>query len=175
MRVGYHWRALAADFGNWNAVYKRFNPCSKNKLISIFKYQCNVEWECIKGVSVNAYQHSAGVKGKDDQAIGLSRGGNNSKIHFAIDSYDLLIAFEIIGVHDKKALPILIHQLRLSAATVGNKGYASQAIRENIQERGSVIVIPRRKNSKLRNADLDVDLYKLRYLVENAFARLKQF
>ena len=90
---------------------------------------------------------------------------------------DLPIAFEITGgdVHDSKAASILIDQLPLSTAIVGDKGCDSQAIREKIQERGSIAVIPRRKNSKIGNADLDVDLYKLRHLVENAFARLKQF
>lgn len=36
-------------------------------------------------------------------------------------------------------------------------------------------VIPKRKNSQKSNPDFDKDLYKLRHLVENAFARLKHF
>jgi transposase len=152
----------------------------KNKLTSIFKIlssDTDVEWEFIDGSYVKAHQHSAGAKGTDDQVIGLSRGGNTSKIHLAVDSYGLPIAFEITGgeVHDSKAASKLIDQLPLSTAIVGDKGYDSQSIRDQIEERGSIAVIPRRKNSKIGNADLDVYLYKLRHLVENAFARLKQF
>ena len=32
-----------------------------------------------------------------------------------------------------------------------------------------------KKNSKIGNADMDWGLYKYRHLVENVFARLKQF
>jgi transposase len=36
-------------------------------------------------------------------------------------------------------------------------------------------VIPRKRNSIKGNADLDRGLYKNRHLVENVFARLKQY
>ena len=36
-------------------------------------------------------------------------------------------------------------------------------------------VIPRKRNSLKGNADMDWGLYKYRHLVENAFARLKQY
>ena len=37
------------------------------------------------------------------------------------------------------------------------------------------VIIPRRKNSIKGNKGLDWHLYKLRHLVENAFARLKHY
>ncbi|WP_237023820.1 transposase, partial [Neisseria meningitidis] len=40
---------------------------------------------------------------------------------------------------------------------------------------GMKAIIPKRKNAKKPNPDFDSYLYKLRHLVENAFARLKQF
>jgi hypothetical protein len=36
-------------------------------------------------------------------------------------------------------------------------------------------VIPRKRNSLKGNADMDWGLYRYRHLVENAFARLKQY
>jgi transposase len=36
-------------------------------------------------------------------------------------------------------------------------------------------MVPRKKNSKIGNADIDWCLYGFRHLVENAFARLKHF
>jgi transposase len=69
----------------------------------------------------------------------------------------------------------LIEQLPESKAVVADKGYDSQAILEQIQARGSMPVIPRKKNSTIGNHDLDRPLYKLRHLVKNAFARLKHF
>jgi len=38
MRVGCPWRDLPTEFGNWNAVYKKFNYWSlKGKLMKLFK------------------------------------------------------------------------------------------------------------------------------------------
>jgi transposase len=137
----------------------------------------DTEWEFIDGSYYKAHQHSAGARGDDDQAIGLSRGGNTSKIHLAVDSYGLPIVFEVTGgdVHDSQAAPTLIEQLPETTAIVADKGYDSQTIRDQIEAKGALPVIPRRKNSKVGNADLDKDLYKLRHLVENAFCNLKQF
>ena len=69
----------------------------------------------------------------------------------------------------------LIEQLPEATAIVCDKGYDSQGIRDQITAKGAVPVIPRRKNSKVGNADLDKSLYKLRHLVENAFCNLKKF
>ena len=181
MRVGCPWRDLPCEFGDWNTVYKRYNFwSSKNIFMSVFKQlsqETDTEWEFIDGSYIKAHQHSAGAAGQDEQAIGLSRGGNTTKIHLAVDSYGLPIVFEITGgeVHDSKAASVLIEQLPESAAVVADKGYDSQAIREQIQARGSTPVIPRKKNSTIGNHDLDRPLYKLWHLVENAFARLKHF
>jgi transposase len=51
----------------------------------------------------------------------------------------------------------------------------SEEIREQIKQKSSIPVIPRKKNSKTGNVDIDWGLYKYRHLVENIFARLKQF
>ena len=44
-----------------------------------------------------------------------------------------------------------------------------------IRGKGTTPVIPRKRNSKKGNADMDWCLYKYRHLVENVFARLKHF
>ena len=70
----------------------------------------------------------------------------------------------------------LLYPLLPEATTlIADKGYDSTSIRELIQSKGSKVVIPRKKNSTIGNAALDVYLYKLRHLVENMFARLKHF
>lgn len=58
---------------------------------------------------------------------------------------------------------------------IADKGYDSEAIRAQIASQGSRAVIPRKRNSIKGNADLDRGLYRYRHLVENAFARLKQY
>lgn len=181
MRVGCPWRDLPDAFGNWNRIYKRYNAWSASGIFhfifSALSADTDTEWEFIDGSYVKAHQHSAGAASLDEQAIGLSRGGNTTKIHLAVDSYGLPIAFEITGgeVHDSKAASLLIEQLPESKAIIADKGYDAQAIREQIEARNATPVIPRKKNSKVGNQNLDRHLYQLRHVVENMFARLKHF
>jgi transposase len=88
------------------------------------------------------------------------------KIHLAVDAYGLPVTFEITGgdVHESQVAPLLIERLPHAEATVADKGYDSTSIRALIQSKGSKVVIPRKKNSTIGNAALDVYLYKLRHL-----------
>ena len=58
---------------------------------------------------------------------------------------------------------------------VADKGYDSECIREQIVNKGAKAVIPRKRNSMRGNANMDWGLYRCRHLVENAFARIKQY
>ena len=58
---------------------------------------------------------------------------------------------------------------------IADKGYDSDAIRNKARKHKMKPVIPRRNNAKQPNPDFNSYLYKLRHLVENMFARLKQF
>lgn len=181
MRVGCPWRDLPPEFGAWNSIYQKFNRWSlKNKLIKIFKslvQKPDCEWEFMDGSFVKAHQHCHGAAGSDHQAIGQSRGGNNTKIHMIVDSYGLPLEFELTGgeVHDVKIAPALLQRVSIARHIIADRGYDSEAIRSIIRGKGAIPVIPRKRNSKRGNDDMDWCLYKYRHLVENVFARLKHF
>jgi transposase len=181
MRTGLPWRDLPSFFGNWISIYQQFNRwSSKNKLMKIFKslvQDPDLEWEFIDGSIVRAHQHSAGAASEENQAIGLSRGGNTTKIHMAIESCGLPIDFEITGceVHDCKIAAEFIEKLPSADYTIADKGCDSEEVRECIRKKSSIPMIPRKGNSKIGNSDMDWCLYKYRHLVENVFARLKHF
>lgn len=181
MRVGCPWRDLPVEFGFWNSIYQQFNRWSaKNKLMKIFKdlvQDPDLEWAFIDGSIIRAHQHSSGAVGTENQAIGKSVGGNTTKIHMAVDAFGLPIEFLLTGgeVHDAKEAPNLIQILPNADFIIADKGYDSEEIREQIRQKSSTPVIPRKKNSKTGNADIDWGLYKYRHLVENVFARLKHF
>jgi transposase len=181
IRAGCPWRDLPEVFGRWNSIYKKFNAWSAcGKWKAIFKalvIDADVEWIFIDGSYAKAHQHSAGAVSDGDEGIGKSRAGNTTKIHLAVDSYGLPIDFDITSgaTHDCKAAPKLIAKLPQAGAVIADKGYDSETLREQITSKGSRVVIPRKRNSKKGNDDLDRGLYRYRHLVENAFARLKQF
>lgn len=58
---------------------------------------------------------------------------------------------------------------------VADKGYDSQTLRESIQRKGAQHVIPRKRNRKQGNEDVDWCLYRYRHLVENAFLKIKKY
>jgi len=89
----------------------------------------------------------------------------------------LPVEFEITGgeVNNCSAAPDLIARLPDAKVIVADKGYDSEYIREQITKKGARAVIPRKRNSVKGNADMDGGLYKYRHLVENTFARLKQY
>lgn len=181
MRVGCPWRDLPAEFGCWNSIYQKFNRwSSKGKLMTIFKslaQEPDLEWKFIDGSIVKAHQHSARATSDENQAIDKSRGGNTTKIHMAVDAYDLPIDFEIAGgeVHDCKVAPEFIEKLPTAGRTVADKGYDSEEVRYTIHKKSSIPVIPKKSNPKIGNTDMDWCIYKYRHLVENLFARIKHF
>ena len=128
LRVGCPWRDLPECFGLWNTIYRRFLLWSrKGILMRLFKSlasDTDTEWEFIDGSYVNAHQHGTGASSEEPQAIGLSRGGNTSKIHLAVDSYGLPIEFIVTGgeVHDSKAANELIDLLPQADFIIADKG-----------------------------------------------------
>ncbi len=184
LRAGCTWRDIPKELGKWNAIFKRFNEWSKtDKLFLIFKIlskDSDFEWIFIDGSIVSAHQHATGAAKKSEDgnhAIGKSVAGNSTKIHLAVDSSGNPIEVEITGgeVHDVKVAPELVEKLPKSDYTIADKGYESEKLREQIRKKGSIPILPRKKNSKTGNDDMDWHLYKYRHLVENAFARLKHF
>ena len=88
------------------------------------------------------------------------------------DAHGHPIDFEITGgeVHDAKAAPCLLEKIGPAQHVIADKGYDSEAIRDQIRRTGAKPVIPRKSNSKKPNPEFDAYLYKLRHLVENLFA-----
>lgn len=181
MRVGCPWRDIPRSFGKWSSIYARFNTWSAtgkwDRVFAALRHEPDFEWVFVDGTYVKAHQHSSGAATGQPEAIGKSRAGLTSKIHLAVDACGLPVVFEITGgeVNDCTAAPALIAQLPDAEVIVADKGYDSERIREQIERQDARPVIPRKRNSIKGNADLDRGLYRYRHLVENAFARLKQY
>ena len=178
--IGYVSDVLGAMSQTVSVIGIPFISVSMNGRLRIFKslvQDPDREWTFIDGSIVKAHQHSAGASGQKNQEIGDSRGGKTTKIHMAVDGFGLPILFAVTGgqVNDCVMAPSLIEGLAQSDYVIADKGYDSEAIRETIEKKSSIAVIPRRKTSKIGNDTMDWCLYKYRHLVENVFARLKHF
>ena len=123
------------------------------------------------------HQHASGARNGFERAIGQSRGGRTTKIHLATDANGLPIDFKITGgqVHDSQVAEQLIEAVEEADYLIADKGYDAETIRIFIKNKNMIPIIPMRSNSKRLNKEFDKYLYRLRHLVENAFARLKHF
>lgn len=59
-------------------------------------------------------------------------------------------------------------------ALLADKAFDANWLREGLAERGAQAVIPPRKHRKVQ-IDYDAEMYKWRHLVENYFAKIKEF
>ena len=131
----------------------------------------------IDSTIVRAHQHSAGSKKTgEDQAIGRSRGGLSTKFHTLVDALGNPVAFFLSGgeAHDPVGADHLLPEMQADVL-IGDKAFdADKRVIEPLAEAGKTTVIPPKANRRAPR-DYDRDLYKARHLVENFFAKLKQF
>jgi transposase len=115
-------------------------------------------------------------RGEQKQAVGRSRGGRNTKIHALADAKGRLIAILLTGgeAHDCPVAERLIRRVKPSKRMLGDKAYDSAELRDELDERGTKPVIPNRSNRK-QPYSFSKRLYKLRWRIESAFNRLKDF
>ena len=134
------------------------------------------EWVFADGSYVRAHQHASGARRGEERAIGKSRGGATTKLHVAADAHGNPIDFEVTGgeVHDAKVAKQLITKIGEAEHLIADKGYDSEAIREQARAAGMNPVIRENPITKKPNP-VRFHLYKLRHLVENLFARPNTF
>ena len=108
--------------------------------------------------------------------IGRTKGGRNTKLHAVCDERGrpCVLLLTPGNVHDCKVAQRCIEAMPPSAELVGDKGYDSKALREWLDGRGSVAVIPPRSNRKIQY-DYDKAIYKQRNIIERMFCRLKDW
>ncbi len=113
---------------------------------------------------------------KKEQAIGRSKGGLSTKIHARTDALGNPTGFYLTAgqAHDLNGADVLL-DLSLSRTWLMDKAYNSKdRVINPIQEAKGQVVMPARRNS-IDQRDYDRDLYKARHLIENFFAKLKQY
>lgn len=87
LRTGAPWRDLPSCFPSWSSVYTRFWRSPRNRLwarlLRVLSEQADTEYVMIDST---AHQHSACAREQqDNQALGHSRGGLSTKLHWLCD------------------------------------------------------------------------------------------
>ena len=100
----------------------------------------------------------------------------STKIHATVDALGNPTGFHLTGgqEHDLAGADALLPELEAETLIADKAFDANQRVLEPLAEAGKTAVIPPRKTRKTPRA-FDKDLYKARHLIENFFAKLKQF
>ena len=92
-----------------------------------------------------------------------------------VDALGNLVDFVLLPGqrHDLIGVAALLDGVEFEAL-IADRAYDSNALRDELKERGATAVIPPRSN-RVDEIDYDREMYKWRHLVENFFCNLKQF
>jgi transposase len=113
--------------------------------------------------------------GAERNALGRSRGGFSTKINARTSAEGLPIGLVITPgqAHDVTAFPALMQELDCDPEQLlGDKGYDSNAVRQEIEDRGGEALIPSTASRKIQHS-VDKAIYALRNRIERFFNRLK--
>ena len=177
---GCSWRAINRPGAHWNAVYQYYREWCRSGLWESLWGECA---PAQKGQTVyvdasHVKVHQCGLNpagGRETQAVGLTKGGWNSKVHAAVDSAGaprvlLLTAGNEADVNYAQAV---LEDLEMKMAVL-DKGYDSDPLRIWLFERGVTPCIPSKSN-RLDPLPYRKRSYRKRHLVENFFQKIKTF
>lgn len=201
LRTGVPWTDLPTEYGNFKTAYNRFRRWVKSGLwLKIFRSiigrllkegEIDFELWCVDGTVIRAHRVAAGaLKGdlsseenSEKQALGRSRGGYSTKLHFLTDGQGIPLGVTATAGHKHEAPEFenlmqacLINTFRKNKrpdALVGDKGYSSNAIRNYISKLEIDDVIPTRSNQTPRK-NFPRSLYRRRNIIERLIGWLKE-
>ena len=180
LRVGCPWRDLPETFGPWQSVYtrwRRWTDCGlwERLLGRLARYaQGKLRFADATCCKVHAFG-CGGRGGYTANAIGKTRGGNNTKVHALVDARGRVLCV-LLGAghrHDSQMARALSAGMRRGQTIVADKAYDSNALRRHWRERGLKVCVPARAGRR-NPASHHKGHYRRRHKVENFFQRLKK-
>lgn len=195
LAAGAPWRDLPRSYGNWSTVYRRFCRWRKSglwdqifsTLLRRLERHGGIDYSlwCIDGTVIRAHRCAAGSRSgeagePENHALGRSQGGFSTKVHLVTDARGIPLALALTPgqAHESKSLETLLQEVPLQRrkrpeALAGDKAYSSAKIRQLLQQRNILDVIPRRKDEK-RSGRFHRAKYRRRNIVERVFGWLKE-
>lgn len=180
-RAGCQWRLLPTVYGLWRSVHKRFKDWSDKGIWSRLFEHCqtdpDLESYMLDATIIRAHACAAGYEkdSQETQALGRSIGGFTTKIHALVDGLGNPLKFILTpGQRNDVTQAETLTENINDADVIADKAYDSNALVNQLEDRGCTVVIPPRSNLK-NPRDYDKHLYKERHLIECFFGKIKHF
>ena len=177
---GCGWRAVDQEEASWNSVYQYYRRwCHEGtwqKLWDLLTPATRGKTGYLDSTQVKV--HRAGLNaagGRDQQAIGKTKGGWNTKVHALVDAAGVSLVLLLSPGHEadiSHASGILEEEVLRKL--VADKGYDSDKLRSWLRSRGITACIPPKSN-RVRHISFSRSSYRKRHLIENFFAAIKIF
>jgi transposase len=181
LKSGCRWCDCPPEYGPPTTIYNRFVRWARRGIWeNLFRELAgdgrSTDTQMIDSTHVKAHRSAAGGKGGRKSRLWAVRaeGATRRSMHFA-DAKGL-IAILLTGgeAHDCPVAVRLTRRVQPPERMLGDKAYDSAELREELDEQGTTPVIPNRSNRK-QPFTFSKRLYKLRWRIEAAFNRLKDF
>jgi transposase len=179
LRTGCPWRDLPSHFGPWSSVYTRWRRWCQAllwpQILDVLAEEAKGTLECVDATHVKVHQDASNpAGGQQNQAIGRTKGGLNTKITARVDANGH--ALQLTLAPGQRADVIAAEELAIppGKCVVADKAYDSDKYRAQISAAGSTTCIPARTGRKAP-AKHNAGYYRRRHRVENFFQRAKRF
>ncbi|MGZ5812748.1 MAG: IS5 family transposase [Xanthobacteraceae bacterium] len=181
LKSGCRWCDCPPEYGPHTTVYNRFVRWARRGIWeNLFRKLAgngrSTDTQMIDSTHVKAHRSAAGGKGGSRNRLLAARGGRNTKIHALADAKGRLIAILLTGgeAHDYPLAKRLIRRVNPPEHLLGDMAYDGDELREELERHRTKSVIPNRPNRR-HPFSFSKRLYKLRWRIESAFNRLKDF
>ncbi|MFT9417978.1 IS5 family transposase [Acetobacter sp.] len=181
IRNGLQWKDAPKAYGPHKTLYNRFIRWSRLGVFDRIFVAQTEQAGCSKRLIIDATHLKAHrppcSKRGFPRHIERTKDGLNSKLHAVCDGVGRPVRFHLTAgqVSDFRGADVLLADLPDETEDViGDRGYDSNRIRLSLAERNITACIPPKKNRKLK-PPYNWHLYKKRHLIENMFAKLKDW
>jgi transposase len=177
LHTGTAWADLPDEFGRWETARRRYRRWAGRGVCEQIFLAISPNNDCPATLLVDntaCEVHRSGL-GDSEAAIGKTRAGHNTKIHAAIEPDGTIRSLVLTAGNEADSLTMSetlggLRPLRV----VADKGYDTNRCRDEVRAAGAVPVIPSKCTSRIR-CPVRRKTYAGRHVVENFFARLKDF
>lgn len=181
--TGAMWNQLPGRFGKHNSVWRCFRRWCESGMWTWILERISGRY---RDFSISVMLDASHVKAHqdaskhplalEDQKLGKTKGGCNTKISAAVNVVGLPLSMRLVcgNEHDSISVVDTIRGLVNGSFLLADKAYDSDAIRCYVQDCGGIAVIPPRRNRK-RKVEYLKEVGKTRHRVENFFAKIKRY